>query len=154
MKPKMIIFDYGDTLVYERNFDFQKGYRRIFEFVVKNPDNITCGEAMEFSEGLFSRADVCRKIGFEVHEFPLLRATAEYFGPEFSEPMETIEKILQGSSLRRSGSAGITSRPTLRALTVRACFRYITTPPKKAPLQRPTRLRILNFYIYAVGLNL
>lgn len=98
MKPKMIIFDYGHTLIYERNFDFQKGYRKIFEYVAKNPDNITSDEMMEFSEGPFSRADVCRKQGFEIHEFPLLRATAEYFGLEFSQPIEFIEKILWDNS--------------------------------------------------------
>ena len=94
MKPKMIIFDYGHTLIYERNFDFRKGYRKIFEYVVKNPDNITSDGIQEFSERIYNRAGVCRKQGFEIHEFPLLRTTAEYFGLEFSEPIEIIEKIL------------------------------------------------------------
>lgn len=94
MKPKMIIFDYGHTLIYERNFDFQKGYRKVFEHVVKNPDNITCDKMQELAEGIFNRVDVCRKNGFEIHEFPIFRATAEYFGLEFSEPIEIIERIL------------------------------------------------------------
>ena len=93
-KPKMIIFDYGHTLLWERDFDFGRGYRAIFEHVSANPNGVTSDEMQELSEGIFNDVQVCRTNGFEIHEFPLLRCASEALGVEFSLPLEDIETIL------------------------------------------------------------
>lgn len=98
MKPKMIIFDYGHTLLWERDFDFKRGYRAIFEHVVKNPDGVTSDEMCELSEGVFKATEICRKNGYEIHEFPLLRCGIEALGIEFDAPIEEIENILWTNS--------------------------------------------------------
>lgn len=94
MKPKMILFDYGHTLLWEKDFDFKRGYHAIFEHVGKNPNGVTSDEMYELSDGLFKDMQICRKQGYEIHEFPLLRCSAEALGVEFSLPLEDIENIL------------------------------------------------------------
>lgn len=93
MKPKMILFDYGHTLLWEKDFDFQRGYRAIFEHVSKNPNGVTSDKMHELAEGLFNDLQICRKHGYEIHEFPLLRCAAEALGIEFDAPIEEIEDI-------------------------------------------------------------
>ena len=36
-KPKMIIFDYGNTLLHEPDFDFLRGDTVLFDFIKSNP---------------------------------------------------------------------------------------------------------------------
>lgn len=43
-KPKMILFDYGQTLVSEAGFDGVKGTRAVLEFAVENKYNRTAEE--------------------------------------------------------------------------------------------------------------
>ena len=40
-KPKMIIFDYGDTLLCEPSIDFLRGTEVLFEYVKSNRNNLT-----------------------------------------------------------------------------------------------------------------
>lgn len=93
-KPKMIIFDYGHTLLWEKDFDFKRGYRAIFEHVSKKPNGATSDEMCELSEGVFRDTEKCRKLGYEIHEFPLLRLSSEVLGVEFDIPIEDVEDIL------------------------------------------------------------
>lgn len=94
MRPRMILFDYGHTLLWEKDFDFLRGYRAMFELVAENPDGVTPEDVCAFSEGIFQEAEACRKLGFELHEFPLLRLTAEMFGLKFSADLEEVERTL------------------------------------------------------------
>lgn len=94
MRPKMILFDYGHTLLWERDFDFLSGYRAMFELVAENPGNVSPEKACALSVGIFQEADVCRKLGYEIHEFQLLRLTADLLGLKFSVPFEQVESTL------------------------------------------------------------
>ena len=98
MKPKMILFDYGHTLLWERDFDFERGYAAVFEHVCKNPNAVTSKDMNELAEGLFREADICRRQGMELHEFPLLRCASEALGIEFDIPIEEAENILWTNS--------------------------------------------------------
>ena len=40
-RPEMILFDYGHTLLYEPDWDPERGDRALFSHAVKNPNN--CG---------------------------------------------------------------------------------------------------------------
>jgi len=44
VKPKMILFDYGHTLVYEPLFDRRKGFRAVLGVCVANPRGVTAEE--------------------------------------------------------------------------------------------------------------
>jgi len=39
--PKMIIFDYGHTLLYEPGWDSVRGNAKLLKYVSKNPNNYT-----------------------------------------------------------------------------------------------------------------
>ena len=41
IKPKMIIFDYGNTLVYEDVNDNPKAFDGIYKLITKNEDNLS-----------------------------------------------------------------------------------------------------------------
>lgn len=93
-KPRMIIFDYGHTLLYEPEFDFLRGDREICNYIVKNPKNLTIDEINKFGAELFQNYDVCRKLGFEQHELQMLRLQYEYLGIELGISYAEAERIL------------------------------------------------------------
>ena len=38
--PAMIIFDYGNTLIYEKELDLERAYKALYAQIHKNPDKI------------------------------------------------------------------------------------------------------------------
>lgn len=46
-KPKMILFDYGQTLVAEQKFSGIKGTEAVLQYAVKNKYNLTAGQVQE-----------------------------------------------------------------------------------------------------------
>lgn len=93
-KPKMILFDYGQTLLYEPNFDLLRGTRAVFEHVVKNPDNITVEQLYEYDHRIFEAYADCRAEGYEIHEWQGLRFLYEYLRLELDISIEEAEKIM------------------------------------------------------------
>lgn len=93
-RPEMILFDYGHTLLYEPGYNFTRGQRAVFEHIAENPQNVTLEQINEFGTELFYRAESCRKLGFEVHEIPLLRLIYERFGIKLDISYEEAEIIL------------------------------------------------------------
>lgn len=79
-KPKMIIFDYGHTLLYEPDSDFLRGEKEIYKHIVNNPKQMSVEEITKFGTELFQKFDVCRKQGFELHEWQILKLKYEYLG--------------------------------------------------------------------------
>lgn len=63
-KPRMICFDYGETLVHEEKFNGEKGYAKILEYAEENPYHRTAKEladiASEMNDAL-GRFDMDRK---------------------------------------------------------------------------------------------
>lgn len=93
-KPKMIIFDYGHTLLYEPEFDFLSGEKEVYKYIIKNPYQYSADEINRFGEELFQKSDACRKQGFELHERQMLRLKYEYLGIELGISYTEAEKIL------------------------------------------------------------
>lgn len=96
--PKMILFDYGNTLLYEPEFDLMRGAREVFKHVVKNPDNITVEQMQEFDNQLFAKYNDCRAEGFEIHEWQGLRFVYEYHNLELDISIEEAERIMWENS--------------------------------------------------------
>ena len=92
-KPKMIIFDYGNTLLYEPEFDFLRGEKEIYKHIVKNPKQFTIEEISKFGTELFQKYNFCRKQGFELHEWQTMRLKYEYLGIELDIPYAEAEQI-------------------------------------------------------------
>lgn len=92
--PQMILFDYGHTLCCEHDTDFLRGERAVFERVIENPHGVTPEEAYALGTRLFSDAEIARRAGYEVHEWPLLRLKYEALGLRFDVPLAELEILL------------------------------------------------------------
>ena len=93
-RPKMIIFDYGNTLLHEPDFDLRRGAEEVFRHVVKNPDNVTVEQICEFDHKIFEKHNDCRRQGFEIHEWQGLRFVYEYLRLELDISVKEAEKIM------------------------------------------------------------
>jgi len=93
-KPKMIIFDYGHTLLYEPGFDFLRGEAALFQFIKCNVNGITPKQFHDFSKELIEKICLVRNVGMDFHEWQFLRFICEYLEIEFSISLPEAEKII------------------------------------------------------------
>ena len=92
-KPKMILFDYGHTLLCEPGFDFLRGEKSLFEYIKSNKNGLTPKQVCDFSQELFERIGVVRELGLELHEWQFQRFLYEYLEIELSISLPEAEKI-------------------------------------------------------------
>ena len=94
-KPKMIIFDYGHTLVYEENYDNVKGQEALMEYCVSNKNNLSTEQIAEFASDLyFNKLVGSRNISeMEFHQHCFGKFLNEYLQIEINlSPLEQEEK--------------------------------------------------------------
>ena len=53
-KPKMILFDYGQTLINEKKFDVLKGDEAVLKIAIKNPYNVNAEKLQDQADKIFS----------------------------------------------------------------------------------------------------
>ena len=92
-KPKMILFDYGHTLLCEPGFDFLRGEESLFKYIKNNKNGLTPKQVCDFSQELFERIGVVRELGLELHEWQFQRFLYEYLEIELSISLPEAEKI-------------------------------------------------------------
>ncbi|MBQ8200803.1 MAG: HAD family hydrolase [Clostridia bacterium] len=97
-KPRMILFDYAHTLLYEPETDFLRGEEAVFRHVKHNPRQITPQEAAALGTELFLSARPCRHSGWELHEHQQLRLKYDLLNLTFDLPMAQLEDILWTAS--------------------------------------------------------
>ena len=99
--PKMIIFDYGHTLLYEPGWDSIRGNSELLKYAVKNPNNCTLEDVRKGAELIFGKhIESIRKIGYDVCGQVGNRALYEYLGIEFSlTPLEMETVFWNGASM-------------------------------------------------------
>lgn len=99
-RPEMVLFDYGDTLAWEPAPDFLKGWRAVFQTLVKNPDGAAPEQAQRIADGLWRRFSGSRSLsasrmgGWEIHEWQQLRTVFGALGLESSLPLPEVEILL------------------------------------------------------------
>lgn len=93
-KPEMIIFDYGHTLLYEPGHSSTNGNRAIYNYIKKNPRNISFEEYDRTITDIFAKIKEQRGTLLEIHEHDFLRVAWEYMEIEMSVSMEEAEKII------------------------------------------------------------
>ena len=93
-KPKMIIFDYGHTLICEPDSDFHRGQEALFKYVKSNKNNLTSKQVSDFSFEIFKEMGVARDMDLEIHEWQHQRFLYEYLGIELTVSIPEAEKIL------------------------------------------------------------
>lgn len=91
--PKMILFDYGHTLLHEPEFDTLRGVRALFPFFTGNPDALTPEEIDGAQQALFAELAPVRRAGVEPHEWPFLRFSLGLMGLGLSVPLPEAERI-------------------------------------------------------------
>jgi len=92
--PKMILFDYGSTLLCESGFDMLRGERAVFAHVTDNPRGATPEDANALSNELYDRHAPCRALNIEIPEQPSLRLKYEYLGVRLDVSIAEAEQIL------------------------------------------------------------
>ncbi len=93
-RPRMIIFDYGDTLMWEEPFDGVKANIALQKYITKNKSKATPEEIDAFSFSLWKEMQKTREIEIETHHHNIIKFQYEYLGIEFSIPVEEVEQII------------------------------------------------------------
>lgn len=97
--PKMIIFDYGQTLVYEKPYNVLSGVTAVLEVAHVNPENITAEKLATFTNEIFKETVHLKSLTtLEVHNLSFQNYIYEYFGLEFEKSPLEIEKIFENAS--------------------------------------------------------
>lgn len=102
-KPKMILFDYGQTLVNQRVFDPLKGTAAVLKEASKNPNNISAEEVQALAHDLTKDIrrygqDFEKNSFLEVHIHIFQNYLYEYFGIELTKSPEEVERIFESAA--------------------------------------------------------
>lgn len=92
--PKMIIFDYGHTLLYEPGWDSMRGNAELLKHATVNKNNCTVQELQRGADMVFSEhIERIRELGYDVSALVGDRFLYEYLGLEFSLSPHEIETV-------------------------------------------------------------
>ena len=91
--PKMILFDYGGTLLCEPGWDMLRGERALFEHVTANPHHYTPEELSSWERNYFQSLQPVRDLGAEPTEIQMLRLKYELHGIRLDISYEEAELI-------------------------------------------------------------
>ncbi len=88
--PKMIIFDYGDTLLCEPDWDTDRGNAELLKYVTRNPNGCTIDDVRKGAEIIFGEhIGSIRKMGYDISGRVGDKLLYDYLGMEFSlSPLE------------------------------------------------------------------
>lgn len=92
-RPKMIFFDYGNTLLNEPDFDPVRGDKALVPYIIQNPEHVTPEQISACARSVFQATEHAREQGFEVHEHALLRLVYDMLRLEYSIPIEEQEMV-------------------------------------------------------------
>lgn len=97
--PKMILFDYGHTLLYESRFDDTLGYEALMPYITKNENALTAEEIASFANKLFMDiGKLSRDHGIEIHDHMFQRLLFEYLEIEFSLSQNELDRLFWDSA--------------------------------------------------------
>ena len=91
--PKMILFDYGDTLICEPDFDTLRGEKALMDYVVANKHHLSAEEINDFAQELFARTGSARQNGWELHEWQFQKLLYEYLEITLGISLPEAERI-------------------------------------------------------------
>ena len=100
IKPKMILFDYGGTLMYEPDFEPANGNKAIYPYISENPHNVSFDEFSEFLLRFFDEIRALRGELIEIHEHTFLQNVLEHFDMKLSVSIADAEWIIWRLSLK------------------------------------------------------
>ena len=93
--PKMILFDYGQTLIGCLEWNSMRGREALMPYITRNPRGLSAQEIDDFTRELYAKLCVpVREMGRELHEHQFLRAVNGLLPLEYSIPEAEQERIL------------------------------------------------------------
>lgn len=92
-KPKMILFDYGGTLLCEPDWDMLRGERAVFEHVTANPHQYRPEDLSAWESAYYQSLQRVRDLGAEPTEIQMLRIKYELHGIRLDISYEEAELI-------------------------------------------------------------
>ena len=92
-KPKMVLFDYGGTLLCEPEWDMLRGEQALFEHIIENPHQYTPEELSSWEKEYFQSLQPVRDLGAEPTEIQMLRLKYELHGIKLDISYEEAECI-------------------------------------------------------------
>ncbi len=97
-KPKMIMFDYGQTLISEGTFNGEAGTKAVLKHATKNPYQISARDLQEFAKTLNREIgrydpDVRKATHIEVHNHLFQKYLYEYYDIEIGLSSEELERV-------------------------------------------------------------
>ncbi|MGM9627435.1 MAG: HAD family hydrolase [Faecousia sp.] len=89
-KPEMILFDYGRTLLYEPDWDAERGDQALFQYITCNPNHCTAEDFRRESEAVFGELDrITEVLHYDVPCATGTRLILEHLGIQLSlTPLE------------------------------------------------------------------
>lgn len=92
--PKMILLDYGHTLIYEEEAGTLCGTRALMPYITKNPNHYTAEQIAAYASQLYEAVGTpVRAAGLDFHNLIYQRLLYESLEVEFSSAPEEVETI-------------------------------------------------------------
>lgn len=92
--PKMIIFDYGNTLLWEPDWNTKRGNEKLLESASENPYNCTVDDIVKGAELIFGEhIEAVRSQGYDITGQVGNRALYDYLGIKFDLSPVEIETL-------------------------------------------------------------
>ena len=93
-KPKMIIFDYGNTLVYEKGLDMEKAFSELYKHIMKKPSGLNPVEFYKEGVNLFEQVNKkAIENDMEIHCHSIYNALFHSLDIEFDLPYNELEFV-------------------------------------------------------------
>lgn len=94
MLPKLIIFDYGETLAHEANYSSRNGFAAILPYAVENPFNADADALYQsYAEAFSDLRQEGIRAGIELPNVHRWRWVFDWHGLRFSKSMAELEEI-------------------------------------------------------------
>ena len=92
-RPKMIFFDYGNTLVHEPSWSIVRGLTALWPYLAENPKGFTPETFEPIAYETIKKSWECVKLGYEIPERAFMHAAFDPNGLVFGIPDEEIEYV-------------------------------------------------------------
>ncbi|WP_124100607.1 HAD family hydrolase [Ruminococcus sp. Marseille-P6503] len=98
-KPEMIIFDYGHTLLYEPDWNSDRGNAELLKYATKNSHNCTVEDIRKAAELIYGKhVAKVREYGYEISGQAANKTLYDYLGIEFSLSPSEMETVFWDSA--------------------------------------------------------
>ena len=93
-RPKLILFDYGETLAHEDDFRPERGYAAVLDAAVSNPNSVRAEDLLADNRAaFFELRSAAIRLDMEIPNRRCLSWLLEKHRLQFVQPVEEIEEL-------------------------------------------------------------